>query len=441
MIDDDTLARALRTVEVGRYAPVEQLEARAHQIRNRRRVAAAGATAAVLALAVAAVALPNSLRDGAEPAPAGRPAFQEPDVVLDLDTLARGPEPLVPWYEPAGTLHFGSERTSHVIEFPDPVLRRVDGGFLVWESNDRWPEQTLVFVPDDGGDTVQLADGPISTPEVSPDGTRVAWAVGDEEWPDNAGDRPETDFTSTLVLADATTGEVLAELPGVPGPTTGPAGFLDDGTILVATGAGAVWGLSSWEPGEGLTPYRDGTAVEAMSPAGGLLALMGPTSVTEVVDVASDSTLWTLRDSSPLAFSPDGRYLAVQTEPAEDWVTPEDLATASPGDVIAREGHEVTVTQKLLDIAARHPDGWKGIEHVVVHDARTGEEVLRIEGELPEPQAVWESGDSLVVEAFQNRTRAALVRCTVGAGCELATDPTSLDSDPDTNDNPYDLGF
>ncbi|WP_116951075.1 WD40 repeat domain-containing protein [Jiangella endophytica] len=403
-----------------------------------RAAAGGGAALVVAAAAVAAVVVPSSLRDSAEPPAVDRPPAEEPapgmpDVVLDLGALGRGPEPAVPWYEPAGILHFGTEQSPHVIESDYPALRRVDGGFVVWDelSLDQ-PERSLVFVPGSGGHTVEIAGGPISLPVVSPDGTRVAWAVSN-------GDR-DTD-TSTLLVADATTGEVQEELPGVPGPSTRPMGFLDDDTILVQAGANTVSGLHTWELGGGLTPYRDETAVDAMSPAGDLLALTGAAGGIDVVDVASDATLWTLRDGYPLAFSPDGSYLAVGTEPVRNWLTPEDLATARPGDVIARDEHEVTVTQDMLDTAARYPDGWDHLEHLVVLDARTGAELLRVEGELPELSVVWESGTSVVFSAYQDSAEAALVRCTVRASCELATEPAVLDDDPDTYDIPYRLGF
>ncbi|WP_053207273.1 WD40 repeat domain-containing protein [Jiangella muralis] len=442
MIDiDDELARALARIPVGDHAPVEHLRGRARRLHTRRRLAAAGAIAAVTA-AAAAVVVPSSVRDGAEPPVTDRPPAEEPapgvpDVVLDLGTLGRGPEPAVPWYEPAGTLHFGTEQAPHVIESDYPALRRVDGGFVVWDelSVDQ-AERSLVFVPGNGGYTEEIAGGPISLPVVSPDGIRVAWAVSNGDV-----DTGTSTSTSTLIVADATTGEVQEELPGVPGSSTKPMGFLDDDTILVEAGANTVSGLHTWELGGGLTPYRDETGVAAVSPAGDLLALTGDAGGgIDVVDVASDATLWTLRDGYPLAFSPDGRYLAVGTEPVRNWVTPEDLATARPGDVIARDEHEVTVTQDMLDTAARYPDGWERIEHLVILDARTGAELLRVEGELPELTAVWESGTSVVFDAYQDSAEAALVRCTVGAGCELATDPAALDDDPDTYDVPYLLG-
>jgi hypothetical protein len=76
---------------------------------------------------------------------------------------------------------------------------------------------------------------------------------------------------------------------------------------------------------------------------------------------------------------------------------------------------------------------------LVVVEARTGEEVLRIDVESTQRFA-WEPNGDLVFEAWQDSSRMALVRCSLDGDCELATEPRTADAPPDAPKPPYHLG-
>ncbi|WP_233552881.1 sigma factor-like helix-turn-helix DNA-binding protein [Jiangella rhizosphaerae] len=323
------------------------------------------------------------------------------DGMLDLGRLGTGPAPEVPWYED-GALHVGDRSTPADLAVEpgsdDLVVERVRDGYAVWiwePVPDAYGRSTLTLVRDDG-ERIVLADGDVTPPVVSPDGERIAWGLQNHDRVRDE-DALEHGLTSTVVVADAG-GAVVAELPDTPSPGIRPRGFLADGRLALEAGANTAWGVDAWEPGGEVTPLRQDVGVTAMSPTGDLALLQG-TDAAQLTDLATGTELWSFDDGAEARLSPDGRYLA-----ALSW---EGAPAGRPRQVVIRE-------------------------------ARTGDEVARLD--VQEAGALrWESPTTVVISSYQDGS-AALVRCTVGGECELATEPRQLDDDPGTYDSPYVLG-
>ncbi|PSL01599.1 hypothetical protein CLV30_11387 [Haloactinopolyspora alba] len=379
----------------------------AHTSRRRVRIAVAGSTAAVAGLGAFLVVDPGGLRDGFDTPAANAPLPAASDTRIDFDDLPLGSPPEVPWLAD-GAIHDVSGSTSFGVDVSAVSIRRVDGGHVVKavppadapfddvETVPDWPHARLFFVPQDGEATV-LAEGRVTTVAVSPSGKRVAWGMADLT--DASGDfNDQDDMRSSLTVADVRTGEVIDEITEIPAMMSSPAGFLGEDRVLYASDRNKTpLGTFLWEIGGDTSRWRDGGSVVAVSASAGLAAVRPRGGPTEIVGVESGEVLWSVERTiatplDTLAFSPDGQYAAIVEN-----------------------------------------------THVVIRDARTGEEVRRIMVETPEHPR-WESDDSLVFGAYQDTTQAALVRCPVEGDCELATEPRQLDDDPHTRDNPYRLG-
>ncbi len=365
------------------------------QARRQRRTAGAAAASgvAVFALAAAAVAVdPTDLRT--DPAPAGGPGGG----VVELDGLAAGAPPQVPWYED-GALHFSATSTPADVswddEADDPIIRRIRDGYVVWtwESDGAYGRSKLTLVHDDG-EQVVLADGDVTPPAVSPDGERIAWGVPNREWVLDEEAR-EDGLTSVVMVADAA-GEVVAELPDAPSPKALPKGIWEDGRVVIEAGANEAWGVHLWEPGGAVTPVRSDVGIDAAS-AGNLAVLTGAGGA-EVTDLVTGAVLRPFHDGGEPRFSADSQYLASISRPGE-FEDPDEL---------------------------------------VIRDNLSGEEVLRVAFRAVHGLA-WETPTTVVVDAYDD-TGAALVRCAVGGDCELATEQRPVDDDPATFDSPYVLG-
>jgi hypothetical protein len=133
---------------------------------------------------------------------------------------------------------------------------------------------------------------------------------------------------------------------------------------------------------------------------------------TAVVDTESGQVLWTADYLSARTFSPDGEYAAF----VQGWFEAVDEEAGQQGSASA---------DPRVDL--------------VVVEARTGEEVLRIEVESTQRFA-WEPDGNLVLEAWQDSSQMALVRCSLDGECELATEPRIADVPPDASQPPYHLG-
>ncbi|SDU67487.1 TolB-like translocation protein [Jiangella alkaliphila] len=363
---------------------------RGRRSRRTARVAVGGgAAAAVMAAAALVVGVvgTDGPTTGIDPAGGG---------VVDLGELGIGPAPEVPWYE-GGALHFGDSTTPYeYLGRPEnpATIQRISGGYVVTQSEPDLTHATVTLVRDDG-EQVVLATGLVEPPVVSADGERLAWAVQNEEV---IRDTQQT-FTTTVSVADAG-GELLAELPASASPYASPAGFLADGRLALNAEVDGERGVHAWEVGDdAITQLPVGADLLAMSPAVGLGVYNDGDGAYVAADLATGEDLWLYEDGKNPSFSPDGRYIAGSDRPN---------APDSPVELVLR-------------------------------DARTGDEVLRVAFEWIAHRR-WESPTSIVLSVVQG-TEAALVRCTVDGDCELATELRPADADPDTPDSPYLLGY
>lgn len=382
---------AVREVPPG-FADGAMRQAR-RQRRTTRGVVAGGVAVFAAVAAVAAVD-PVALRTDAPPASGAG------DGVIELDGLATGAPPEVPWYE-GGALHFGDATTpadvSWDAEADEPVIRRIRDGYVVWtwESDpERAYGRSMLTLVHDDGEQVVLADGDVTPPAVSPDGERIAWGVPNRDWVLDEEAR-EDGLTSVVMVADAA-GEVVAELPDAPGPTALPKGIWEDGRVVIEAGANEAWGVHLWEPGGAVTPVRSDVGIEAAS--AGTLAVLTGDGGAEVTDLVTGAVLRPFRDGDEPRFNADSQYLASISRPGE-FEDPDEL---------------------------------------VIRDNLSGEEVVRVAFRAVHGLA-WESRTTVVIDAYDD-TGATLVRCTVGGDCELATERRPVDDDPTTFDSPYVLG-
>ncbi|HEX6337783.1 MAG TPA: hypothetical protein VFZ85_12565 [Jiangellaceae bacterium] len=401
-----------------------------HALRQARRrtravrlAVASGAT-----LAVAGVTAISGI-DFTEPAGSGAPelgpASDNPPtdaVSISLNDLSAGESPAVPWFAD-GALHVGDSQVPLDVDVHAlGRLQRVAGGFLATvtppEAADGSHEHPLYFVSD-GGESTALADAWVpGGARTSADGSLIAWAAGD--WDAEFAGRGTN---TTLVVADAATGDVLHERPASLGPDTSVVGFLDDNRILVTAANNSdegvyVWDLAADRVDPWMDRYDGATALTSSGDIGAFVSSDDGTLTTAVVDIATEKVLWrTTNRLRANAFSPDGQYAAFLVTPSADELREQEMLVEAGGDLPTTDGR--------LDL--------------VVVDAQTGEEVVRFEAEHPERLA-WEPNGALVFEAWQDSSQMALVRCSLDGDCELATEPRSADALPDASQPPYHLG-
>jgi hypothetical protein len=334
---------------------------------------------------------------------------------ISLDELPVGESPAVPWLAD-GALHIGN---SHVpfdvdVRYLNGLLRVEDGYFASVTPNAAGDhEAPLYLVPDDGTPTM-LADGWVPDVIAGP-GNLVAWSAGrwDAEF---AGE----ETTTTLTVADATTGDVLHERQAPLGRDTSVVGFLDENRILVSAADNSDQGVYVWDlAADTIDRWMDGyDGATALTSSGGIGAFVADgdegTMTTAVVDTATDEVLWTTTNRlSAHAFSPDGRFAVFFDAPS-----PDDLREAE---------------------AAGDPPSTYPRRELVVVETQSGDEVARFDAEHPERFA-WEPDGSLVFEAWQDSSQMALVRCDLDGDCELATEPRATNVHPDAAQPPYHLG-
>jgi hypothetical protein len=387
--------------------------------RHTRAVRLAVASGATLAVAGAAAI---SGVDFTEPAGSGAPelgpAADSPRtaaVAISLDELPVGASPAVPWLAD-GALHMGDSQVPFDVDVRFlGSLQRVEGGYLAAVTPDAEPvgshEHPLYFVADDGTATV-LADGWVpGGARTSSDGSLIAWAAGD--WDAEFADE---DSTTTLTVADATTGDVLHERLAPLGPDTSVVGFLDENRILITAANNSYGGVYVWDvAADTVDPWMDGyNAAIALTPSGDIGAFVQDAGEydTAVVDIESGQALWTADYLSARTFSRDGKYAAF----VQGWFEAVDEEAGQQGSASA---------DRRVDL--------------VVVEARTGEEVLKIDVESTQRFA-WEPDGSLVFEAWQDSSQMALVRCDLDGDCELATEPRATNVHPDAAQPPYHLG-
>jgi eukaryotic-like serine/threonine-protein kinase len=148
----------------------------------------------------------------------------------------------------------------------------------------------------------------VSCVAFSPDGTRIASGSY------GRGEKPRTDFTQTVKLWDADTGQLLRTFPGHKGDVRCIA-FSPDGKIL-ATGS-RDHSIRLWNPETGevlaiLGGHDNDVVAVAFSPDGKTLASASNDETVLLWDVASGKAGASLKHDSQvrsLAFAPDGKTL------------------------------------------------------------------------------------------------------------------------------------
>ncbi|RIQ24363.1 hypothetical protein DY240_12095, partial [Jiangella rhizosphaerae] len=397
--------------------------------------------------AVLADPFPSGRPDlGAVDAAAGRPAAEptpggqaEPVIEADIDELPAGAPAAAPWYAD-GAIHDGETVVPFDAEFAGlRSLSAVAGGYAVLTADSEGVDGNELWLVPSGGEQTRLARGAVYSMAVSADGALVAWA--EHDWSTRApGDGPGR---TVVYVADATTGEILheREQTGDDGPVGSVRGFLGPQRVVLDSATNAPTGVYVWDlAADTVTPWTDFGFTAAVSPTGELAALVPPNEAadrtTAVVDGVTGEIRWRAPERATITsdgFSPDGRYV---TEVVEIGPSPEDVEASALAEGIviadAATGEPVRTVGSLQQGA--HAWEVDYAYEIVVADTATGEPVRTIRGLRPMAHA-WEPDGSLLIEAWEDDERAALVRCTVGGGCELAA--PVRDS---AGGRPYDLG-
>ncbi|AYY13826.1 hypothetical protein EF847_15095 [Actinobacteria bacterium YIM 96077] len=370
--------------------------------------------------------------------------------VVELDGLDTGDAPATPWYS-EGAIHLGDAEVPFDVSFGHlRELEAVEGGAVALTAHEDDGEHRghAVHLIRENGDVEKIAESSIFSIRVSADGTLVAWA---EHEMDEATGSP---VRTTVRVYDVTAGEVVHSRTQEDdlGDVGGVAGFLDDNQVVLNSAKNSPDGVYIWNIVEdSVTSWLDYGFARSFAPSGTVGAFMPPNDApdrdTSIVDTETGEEMWTANRGTFPGFSAEGEYAALimlhGPSPWIDGVHAQQILELEPdvGHTVTINGEEFTITQEMLDHARKYRERQEnsdGRRDLVIVDAATGEEVTRFD--VPDPaQATWESNDSLVFQATED-DETALVRCTVGGECELATEPRAVDTPIDVSDSPYLLG-
>ena len=351
---------------------------------------------------VGATLLTESAQDGST-APATNPPAPSPitPVSLDLDLadLARGPDPTVGYIDGDTWVSDGSATE---LELPAGVtakdVAQFDDGLLVWGSDQGGTVRLYPrdFDSDGDGGTVSTTafrgDATFDTPVVDDVTGAVAFAL----------DQTSIYYGTTLAKlttffpAGVTNIRVLDAYDGIVafGGTVNGRGMV--GRVDVTTGP------TSYEP---ITDLQTDVDATGFSIAANLMGHLSDKTVpgdfndsrcTVLTDLDDPDAGWESCDFRAENFSPDGTRV-YGVHPTSEGFGPRQAAVldSATGDA-------------LIELTAKGTIGF---------------------GES------WESNEVIGITAFESD--AAVVRCTVGVGCELATDPKP--APPDSLIAPYRL--
>lgn len=369
----------------------------AHGIRRRRRIAGGVAAAALVAVGVpVGLQVGDALPRGGQPIP---PATQGPDdseitpsrVSVQLADLPAGPAPSIPYVDGSELLVDGQSI--------DLGADAADIGRVAYADG------TAYYA-------LRAEDGTLTLLEASPDDDGRGWSYGGGRSID-AGPWASPDGQYVALLADGAL-EVRNTTDGT--VSSVPVGGANDLQSLTFAGdelfflAGKGGTLMRWTIGaDAATAVDDVTRATAISPDGELVAdqheidNLKARACTQMKSLSTSEVLWETCEFRVLGFSPDGRYAWGARAYADAYDT-----------------------------------------YAVVLDARTGRQLMRVDG--PDPQSnpmvlfthnLFESDTTLLLSLEQGES-AALVRCDLANGdCERATELAGVV--PYENGSPYRL--
>ena len=333
---------------------------------------AAVAIGAPLALFVGLTGPASSAEDTADRA---QPPVQE----IDLEAMSAGTGPATPWLSD-GTIRTPDARIPVPEGLDITTFAQVGPASFVAidDTTGSGSHNRVVRIDRDG--VTELAEGPVTRPFVVSDGAdRIAWA----EW---NGERGQ------LVLANPDNGKVLQRTPI--DTETYTVGFSQRDVVLERAAGGPA---QVWRPGTGITEIPGTEGATATDPDTGLISVVTghredpetgyPLACSAVIDPnAGNDQVFNTCDSTPLGFSPDGKYI---------W---------------ARDTRTDQAVPAMMFLV----------------DASTGERLLHIRTFGTLRRASWEPDGSVLMDVWNNG-KVALVRCGLepGSDCELATEPVN----------------
>lgn len=385
-----------RAAEAPRADLAESALGQARRIRRQRRVVGGVAVATVLAVtAPVGTALlsddgtPDS-NTATAPESEAPPEVEPLELTVSIRDLTRGADPSVPYVD-SGSWVTAAARTSLEVPAGSPILdvAQFSEGVVVWGSN---PDNGEIRMYPQGFEPPLDLDAAATGPVVDDTTGAVAFSLGGDTV--HYGQSLGSDLRST-------------RLDGVRVDSILDA--RDEVVVFGGTEAGRemVGRIDFSTSPATYQPMFDGETVRAtaFSLAANLMGQLGQDTVpgdpnesvcAVLTDLDEATGGWDSCEWRPESFSPDGsRVFALDTR---------------------TEGF--------------------GPRRAAVLDSATGEVLLELEAEGTFGFAPsWESDD--VVDIVVVEERAAVVRCTVGVGCELATEPKPAGLD--TLVDPYHL--
>jgi WD40 repeat protein len=211
----------------------------------------------------------------------------------------------------------------------------------------------------------------------SPDGRRIAAALGDWRTPDRPG---------TIRIWDAVSRAPLLTLHAHHGLAWSVA-FSPDGSRLASGGGPArslrddaiLWDARTGREIHRLPGHTEGIRAVLFHPAGTWLASSGFDAAVRIWDVASGRNVRTLlKTGGPIAFSPDGRWMACQHAEPRTIVDVWEMASG-------RRKFQLVGHSHWVHSVAFSPDGTRLVSASVdqtakIWDMTTGFEVLTLRG-------------------------------------------------------------
>jgi hypothetical protein len=343
-----------------------------------------------------------------DPPVAGRSTFETPKasgpVSIDFARLPVGDAPSVPYYAD-GVIHDGDQRVPFAgFTYVSDLVKVANGYAVVADRGPGGPGSgnLELFLVRPDGTRLSVGRGMIFRPAVSEDGRRMAWSTfsGTTEA-----------YETTLHLTDTSTGATVAERSLGLGEETlaAPRAILGSTVVVERATNAASRPLRAWHPGSNtLTTWYDGYGLAGVSADLSKVAVSQASSTHEtcfdLVALPSMERAWRSCDYDhwSVAFAPDGGHLLTASARVDR--APEDRLMPLP------EPRAMTTVESDL----------------YVLDASSGKRVLQIKNQQP-LQRTWESADTFLFEATDG-TQTALVRCTLGGSCELATPPIVLEA-------------